>query len=999
MAELALIGRSDELELGRGLLRRAADGTPGVLLVGGEAGIGRSRLVAAIADEATALGFHASTGACVRMDAGALTYAAIVGMLRVLAGTLDPGELAATLGAYRHQVARLVPEITPGGTSPTQPLDDPMARTRLFEALIGWLNRLAEREPLLLTVEDLHWADAATLDLLRGLALGISGRIALVVTLRTDEALQPAVQATVAELVRDGAERIELAPFNRLELAHLAAVASPGAEAPDEDALDRLLERSGGNAFLAVELIGAGLADPGVSTRAVPRSLRDILDARLAALDEPVQDVLRAAALQPGPIDDGLLASVLGTTVRDVGVALRLAREAGVLVARDGAVAFRHTLQRELLVEQLGPGERRALHAAYASALEATTDPALATAAAWHRDDSGDAGAALVDHVRAAGVATSAAAFEAAARHAARAAELRRRLPAGAGDGLPDAAALLDRASYAAWLGGDPLSSAAYAREALAIVGDDSLLAATIRDRLRWALWESGDRAGAAREIQAAVAGLGDEAPPSFRAMLLAQSAAVRMDEADPTPSIALAEEALAMARAAGAPDVEALALGVLGRTLATHGRVDEGLARLREAIALADAVGSLQGRVIGVATVATILARWGRSREALADIDAAISAADGAGLGRSLGAQLVAQAARACLAIGEWDAAATRVEQGLLRRPAAPVEAELRIVALRLAVARGQAAQAAALEARLGTLAGAVGDPEDAAGLRVARAEAAIAGGRPEATRDLLAAQLAELAAGLEPTPSAAWLAGLTAGAETDLALTARGHGDEAAAREAETRLASILAVVRREASGPRARWGPLAAALLAHVTAEASRLDPDPAHRVAAWTAAIAAWTAIDRPYYVASAGARLAEARLAAGEPRTAVAEALGTAAATARRLGAEPLLGRIERLARLARVDLPADAMPGSVAGPRASVDTGDPLATLGLTPREREILRLVAAGWSNGRIADELGISISTASVHVSNILAKLDVENRVEAAALAHRLGVVAAGP
>jgi DNA-binding NarL/FixJ family response regulator len=78
-------------------------------------------------------------------------------------------------------------------------------------------------------------------------------------------------------------------------------------------------------------------------------------------------------------------------------------------------------------------------------------------------------------------------------------------------------------------------------------------------------------------------------------------------------------------------------------------------------------------------------------------------------------------------------------------------------------------------------------------------------------------------------------------------------------------------------------------------------------------------------------------------------------------------------------------------------PAATAGPGDPLATLGLTPREREILRLVAAGWSNGRIADELGISISTASVHVSNILAKLDVENRVEAAALAHRLGVVPA--
>ena len=399
---------------------------------------------------------------------------------------------------------------------------------------------------------------------------------------------------------------------------------------------------------------------------------------------------------------------------------------------------------------------------------------------------------------------------------------------------------------------------------------------------------------------------------------------------------------------------------------------------------------------------MATILARWGRSREALADIDAAIAAADAVGLGRSLGAPLLAQAARASFSIGDWDAAGERAATGLARRPAEAVEAELRVVALRLAVARGLVTEAATLDARLAVLSPGIGDAESAASVRVARAEAAIAAGSPQSAWALFDAHLGARP-GTEPGPSAAWLAALAIGAAVEVTLVARGARDAEAATDALSHAERYLAVVRREAVDARGRWGPLADALLAHVEAEATRLDEDTARRVDAWTAAASGWDAIDRPYYAAIARTRLAEARLAHGESRTAIGDALRPAAATARRLGAVPLLNRIRRLARLARVELPAtDDEAGTAGGPmvtHAAAEPVDPLATLGLTPREREILRRVAAGWSNARIADDLGISVSTASVHVSNILAKLDVENRVEAAALAHRLGVVAAEP
>ena len=743
-----------------------------------------------------------------------------------------------------------------------------------------------------------------------------------------------------------------------------------------------------------MELIEAGLLEPGAPDGVVPASLRDILDARLGALDDIVLDVLRAAALQPGPIDDELLGAVLDRPVGVVGAALREARDAGVLTAANGVHGFRHAMQAEVLVDQLGSGERRALHAAYADALAGSRGPARATAAAWHRDAAGDPAGALAAHVAALDATMTAAAFEAATRHATRAAELRAELGPDAAPDQPDPAALLDRAAFAALLAGDPAASARLAREALVGAGDDPRRAVQLHDRLRWALWEAGDHAGAAAEVERAAAALGDGAAPELRARLTAQRAAMRMDDADPDPALALADEALALAVAIGARDVEALALGVRGRTLATHGDLDAGLASLRAGIELSELLGNLQGRLVGVAALTTILARWGRSREALADIDGAIAAADASGLARSLGSQLLAQAARASFSVGDWDSAGRRVTDGLARRPATPVEAELRAVGLRLAVARGRAAEAAALDARLAVLAPTVGDAEGAAAVRVARAEAAIAAGDPHSAWALLEAQLAARAAGTESGPSAAWLAALAVGAEVEVALDARGTGDADVAAGARRRVAVDLAIVRREAGDAGGRWGPLADALLAHVEAEAARLDGNADN--ASPHGRRPQRVGHDRPAVLRRRCA--IPARRGAPRPR-------GVAGGDRRGAGARGLNGPAPWRRAAAGPDPPprphrAGRAPRRPMRPvtdrsarRAAAEPSDPLATLGLTPREREILRRVAAGWSNARIAADLGISVSTASVHVSNILAKLDVENRVEAAALAHGSG------
>jgi DNA-binding NarL/FixJ family response regulator len=170
--------------------------------------------------------------------------------------------------------------------------------------------------------------------------------------------------------------------------------------------------------------------------------------------------------------------------------------------------------------------------------------------------------------------------------------------------------------------------------------------------------------------------------------------------------------------------------------------------------------------------------------------------------------------------------------------------------------------------------------------------------------------------------------------------------------------------------------------------VDAEASRVDgrPDPA----AWRAVAEAWAAFDRPYFAAYARWREAEAALAGGD-RAGATEALRAADVAAAVLGAQPLRDAVDALARRARIALVAPAEE-RVAEPAVEEDP------FGLTPREREVLALVADGRTNRQIAERLFISESTAGVHVSNILGKLGVASRGEAAAIAFRLGLVADG-
>jgi hypothetical protein len=318
------IGR--EAELGR-LARayaRATTGESRIVVVAGEAGIGKSRLVATFADRVAGSGVRVLVGGCLPLGTGGLPYGPFVEAFRALFRDVDPGALPALLGPSRGELARLMPEVRgrpdrqdldpgPPSTDPFDgdgpPSDERFAQVRLFELILGVLERIARLGPVLLVIEDLQWADQSTRDLLSFLVRNLRDeRVLLIATIRTDE-VDPrrTFLAFLAELERDErVDRIDLARFDRDDLTRL--LADELGHIPDAGLVDRTLERTDGNPFYAEQVVAASRE---TGTDAVPARLRDVVLARVAAVSDAGQEVLRVAsvadtAIPAGPLGESI---------------------------------------------------------------------------------------------------------------------------------------------------------------------------------------------------------------------------------------------------------------------------------------------------------------------------------------------------------------------------------------------------------------------------------------------------------------------------------------------------------------------------------------------------------------------------------------------------------------------------------------------------------------------------------------------------------------------
>jgi predicted ATPase len=357
-------GRKAELTLLAGAFEDAAGGTPRTVLTGAEAGGGKSRLVteftATVGDRALVL-----AGSCVELSAGGLPYAPFTAALRQLVRARGAAEVAGLLpGQAAGELGVLLPDF---GT-PSAGADPGTARARLFEVLLILLEALAEQQPVVLVVEDVHWADRSTCDLLSFLVRNIQqARVLLVVTFRSDELNRnDLLRPLLAGLARaEGVSRLELVRLSRVQAAmQLEGILG---RPPGAALISEVYQRGGGVPLLTEALVNS---DGAVSAE-LPTSLRDLLLAAVAVLPERTQQALRISAAGGARLSHLLLAAVTGLDDAALTAALRPAVEANVLVSDSDGYAFRHQLIREAVLEEMLPGERAQAHRAFAAALEA----------------------------------------------------------------------------------------------------------------------------------------------------------------------------------------------------------------------------------------------------------------------------------------------------------------------------------------------------------------------------------------------------------------------------------------------------------------------------------------------------------------------------------------------------------------------------------------------------------------------------------------------------
>lgn len=959
-----MVGRRDELDSLLDAFDEGRDGHPRTAIVRGEAGIGKTRLIQEFLTEVSArpdddLPIVIAIGQCIDLGPIGAPFGPIRRVLRDLHAAVGTDALRDAAGS--PAVISTLATLVPGIAADTTPADD--LTGEFAEAIEVLLEALSGTRHLVVVIEDLQWADAATLALLKTLASTLRGRhLTIVASYRSDDIdrYHP-LRPVLAELDRTRAiVRLEIRPLSADEVAE--QVAQLGSSDRDDAEVMTLADRSGGIPFLVEELVDIG--DAGL-----PDTLRDLVLARYARLGDEAQETVRAMAAGGIHTDHDVLQAVSRLDEQALDVALREALDARAIVADGAGYSFRHALTQEAVHGEMLPSERVRVHQRYAEYL------------GEHRADSPEAVSAVAEHwlaarnLTAAFDATVAALAQSRATYSpATSAKLAERLTE-LWDQVPDAATRagttlpqlhLDAAQ--AWHDlGEPERALRSANEGLAVCTDDPLVRAALL-RQRFVHVYNIEHTGRGEDLDEAIALLETSDDP--RARILLSRVLSNVAIGDHTPSagehlrraISLAEEAdddaaLAVAlttemwRIADDEDDEPRALPPIERALT-----------LRLNPALRAYAGSAQ---------VELLVRLGRFDEAALIGERHFSDAVRAGIERGSGSSIAVTVAEALFAAGRADEAIryARRAQRLLDRPSKA--SAVRLLASHYAWDDEPATRDALLAAERGVID------------ETLRAHAQKSGWWAIDRGDAI---LSAPGTAARPVDGAEWDE-----AAQSVMMATEGDGRSFVRRQAALTGALLLSggartprayALRRRIDEMLGDWSGHGTAPIIADFIRASFADDDLAPlegRIERWRSVATAGEVLP-VWHRHLARCRLAAALLEAGD-REEAATLLAAVAAEGPGQG-------VARVARWAE-ELAAHAGLASVPRPAPHDATG----VNALTPREAQVLELIAEGLTNREIGARLFISPKTASVHVSAILAKIGASNRAEAAAAYARPG------
>jgi DNA-binding CsgD family transcriptional regulator/tetratricopeptide (TPR) repeat protein len=917
---------------------------------------------------------------------------ALAELSRLDGGAPFEAALAAAPPYVRPELARLLPRLAVGEPTAAESVEA-WRYERLFAGVAELLDAVARHSRLVLLVEDVHWADAATLDFLTYMVrAGRGSTMTVMVTCRSDEVpLDPAVADWLAHVRRDASvEEIRLGPLSQDEMAE--QIAALMAAAPQGELLEQVYARTEGHPFFTEQLVAAGVSDSGGLAQPVrlPARLAELLLTRTARCGGDGLAVLAALAVAGRPLTEVMLGEITGLEPDTVRAAVHELTAARLLAApADEGHLPRHALLAEAVTADLLPSERVALHERIAEALEAAEDDTLAAEAAGHWAAAGRSGEELRARLTAAEAAEHVFAYADAATHWRRAIELCQVVPnADLDDGM-DVPQLYMRAVGALDACGESGRAWAVAEEAYRQFADhpDPATAAQVHFRA----------AGFRNAFDSATAGLPlmKEALRLFEGTATAEHAQAwygyayaflwHGGEGPREEILAALERALDVAEAAGAATL--IPRIHCDRALQSflHGAVEEGfrlLARARsEPEASRDALSVLRIAV----TESDVMLKTGKLEAATRAGLRGVAAVKRTGLeGHSQVHGLIVNAAEGLIGRGRTLEAAALIDPRT-DGPFDPDHLALNEIRAEIDLLRGEVDMAAERLSQIRWGAGL----EDARELGTRVAEVAVWAGRP----DQALARVRSVLDRLKDTDwviLCGWLLAVGMRACADMAERARAHRDDEAVRAALAGADDLASWVKRERDVPFTDHPYVASIPAARATWDAERSRVAGASDAEAWRVAACEWEKLDYRHRAGYARWRQAEALLA--EPhidRKAAVTALATAAGLA--VEHVPLTRAIQDLARRARIDLSTPAEP---------VPSQEPAGTsaFGLTDRELDVLRLLGQGKTNPEIAAALFISPRTTGVHVTHILRKLDARTRVQAATIAERAGLLAGG-